>query len=163
MFRKRRWRSLSQGREIGERAFEGFTGYFEGKVPVMYLNIRLAASFIVQCIFCCWQCRSGRIADSEFYFQCVYSSLTYPLSVLSLIPSNLVFLYLPSKPFSHWPLMSGSAATALVGVLRTSRFHFYAGLIAVAHLHWAFMLRFVVHNCCAHDLLTMQVTVALTA
>ena len=100
---------------------------------------------------------------SEFYFQCVYSSLTYPLSVLSLIPSNLVFFYLPSKRFSHWPLMSGSAATALVGVLRTSRIHFYADLIAVAHLHWAFMLRFVVHNCCAHDLLTMQVTVALMA
>ena len=32
MFRKRRWKSLSQDREIGERTFEGFIGYFEGDV-----------------------------------------------------------------------------------------------------------------------------------
>lgn len=54
--------------------------------------------------------------------------------------------------------MSGSAATALAWILITSRFHFYDDLIAVVHLHEGFMLHFVVHNDCAHDLLKMQAT-----
>jgi len=83
MFRKRKWKSLSQDREIRERTFEGFIGYFEGKVPVMYLNIWLAASFIVQCISCCWQCGSGRIADFLSFIFNVFIAPSHTLFLLS--------------------------------------------------------------------------------